>query len=153
MWTLEPDCLGSNPCSITYSYVIQSNLLNLSASLVAQTVKNPPATREMWVRPLGWEDSLEEGMATHSSIPAWRIPTDRGAWRAAVHGVSKSQTQLSRPSTHLTSLFLSFLMTRHRIMELRKSLGGYCENHMNQVNITCLQQSWTILVRYYCHLR
>ena len=97
MWTLEPDCLGSNPCSITYSYVIQSNLRNLSASLVAQTVKNPPATRETWVRPLGWEDSLEEGMATHSSIPAWRIPTDREAWRAAVHGVSKSQTQLSRP--------------------------------------------------------
>ena len=68
MWTLEPDCLGSNPCSITYSYVIQSNLLNLSASLVAQTVKNPPATRETWVRSLGWEDSLEEGMATHYRI-------------------------------------------------------------------------------------
>ena len=38
------------------------------ASLVAQTVKNPPAVRDTWVRSLGWEDPLEEGMATHSSI-------------------------------------------------------------------------------------
>ena len=44
---------------------------------------------------LGWEDHLEEGMATHSSILAWRIPMDRGAWWATVHGVAKSQTQLS----------------------------------------------------------
>ena len=43
-------------------------------SLVAQTVKNPPAMRETWVRSLGWKDPLEEKMATHSSIPAWRIP-------------------------------------------------------------------------------
>ena len=43
-------------------------------SLVAQTVKNLPAIWETWVRFLGWEDSLEEGMATHSSILAWRIP-------------------------------------------------------------------------------
>ena len=44
------------------------------ASVVAQLVKNPPAMRETWVRSLGWEDPLEEGMATHSSILAWRIP-------------------------------------------------------------------------------
>ena len=43
-------------------------------SLVAQTVKNQPAMQETWVRSLGWEDPLEEGMATLSSIPAWRIP-------------------------------------------------------------------------------
>ena len=48
------------------------------ASLVAQMVKNPPAIRETWVRSLGWEDPLEEGMGTHSSILAWRIPMDRG---------------------------------------------------------------------------
>ena len=47
------------------------------ASLVAQTVKSPPAMRETWVRFLGCEDPLEEGMATHSSILAWRIPMDR----------------------------------------------------------------------------
>ena len=44
------------------------------ASLVAQLVKNPPAMREAWVRSLGWEDPLEKGKATHSSILAWRIP-------------------------------------------------------------------------------
>ena len=43
-------------------------------SLVAQLVKNPPAMRETWVRLLGWEDPLEKGKATHSSILAWRIP-------------------------------------------------------------------------------
>ena len=44
------------------------------ASLVAQLVKNPPAMRETWVQSLGWEDPLEKGMATYSSILAWRIP-------------------------------------------------------------------------------
>ena len=58
-------------------------------------VKNPLAVEETWVRSLGWEDTLEEGMATHSSILAWRIPMDREAWRAIVHGVAKSLTQLS----------------------------------------------------------
>ena len=59
---------------------------------MAQTVKNPPAVWETWVQPLGWEDPLEMGMATHSSILAWRIPMDRGAWWATVHGVAKSWT-------------------------------------------------------------
>ena len=53
-------------------------------------VKNPPAMWETWVRSLGWEDLLEEGMATHSSILAWRIPMNRGAWRATVRGVAES---------------------------------------------------------------
>ena len=44
------------------------------ASLVAQLVKNPPAMWETWVQSLGWEDPLEKGKATHSSILAWRIP-------------------------------------------------------------------------------
>ena len=51
--------------------------------------------RETWVQSLGWEDPLEEGMATRSSILAWRIPMDRGAWWATVHGVAKSRTQLN----------------------------------------------------------
>ena len=50
------------------------------------------AMRETWVRSMGWEDPLEEGMATHSSILAWRIPMDRGAWWAKVSRVAKSQT-------------------------------------------------------------
>ena len=57
-----------------------------------QMVNNPSAVRETWVQFLGWEDPLEKGMATLSSILALRIPMDRGAWRATVHGVAKSQT-------------------------------------------------------------
>ena len=57
--------------------------------------KNVPAMWETWIRSLGWEDPLEGGMATHSSILAWRIPMDRGAWQATVHEVSKSWTRLS----------------------------------------------------------
>ena len=56
------------------------------APLVAQLVKNPSTMQETWVQSLGWEDPLEKGKATHTSIPAWRIP-----W--TVHGVTKSWTQ------------------------------------------------------------
>ena len=66
------------------------------ASLVAQMAKNPPAMQETWVRSLGWEDPLEEGMATHSSILAWRIPwTEKpggGVCAATVQGVAESDT-------------------------------------------------------------
>ena len=62
------------------------------ASLVAQMVNNLPALRETWVRSLGRDDPLEEGMATHSSVLAWRIPMDRGTWQATVHGVTESDT-------------------------------------------------------------
>ena len=57
--------------------------------------KNLPAIRETWVWSLGWEDLLEEGVATHSSILAWRILMNRGAWQVTVHGVTKSWTWLS----------------------------------------------------------
>ena len=59
--------------------------------MVAQLVENPLAVWETWVRSLGWDEPLEEGMATHSSILAWRIPMDREAWRATIHGVAKSR--------------------------------------------------------------
>ena len=75
------------------------------ASLVAQTVKNPPAMQENWVRSLGWEDPLEEGIAPHSSVLAGRIPMDRGAWWATVHGVTKGQTRLSTAQNRLQARF------------------------------------------------
>ena len=65
------------------------------SSLAAQSVKNQPAMLETWVRSLGWEDPLEERMAIHSSILAWRILMERGTWQATVYGVAKSWTQLS----------------------------------------------------------
>ena len=55
-------------------------------------VKNLPAVQETWVQSLGWEDPLEESVATYASIIAWRIPMDREAWWATVHWVTKSRT-------------------------------------------------------------
>ena len=71
---------------------VYHRLGDLRVFLVAQTVKNPPAMQEAWVRSLGQEDPLEKEMATHSSILAWRIPLDRGARRATVHRIAMSQT-------------------------------------------------------------
>ena len=95
----EPACNAGDPSSIPGStrspgeergYPFQYSW----ASFMAQTVNNPPAMWDTWVRSLGWEDPLEEGMATHSSILAWRIPMDGGARRASVHRVAKSQIQV-----------------------------------------------------------
>ena len=63
------------------------------------------------VQSLGWEDPLEKEMATHSSILAWRIPMDRGAWRATVLRVSKCWTQLNdfHIFTHLFSKLQQYL--------------------------------------------
>ena len=55
---------------------------------------------ETWVRSLSWDDSLEDGMTTHSTILYQRFPMDRGAWRAIVHGVTKSRTLLSDLAQH-----------------------------------------------------
>ena len=62
---------------------------------MALTVKSLPAMQETQIRSLSWEDPLEKNMASHSSILAWRISTDRGAWWATFHGIAKSQTQWS----------------------------------------------------------
>ena len=65
-------------------------------------LKNPPAMQETPTRFLGWEDPLEEGMAIHSSILAWRIPMDRGDWWATVRGVTESD-MTEHLSTHMFS--------------------------------------------------
>ena len=91
-------------------------------------VKNPLVMRETWVQSLGWEDPLEEGMATHSSIRAWRILMDRGAWWATVQGVArvghdlvtKHSAQTDKEGWPMTRVGLS----GHR---LHKRLGGATE--------------------------
>ena len=67
-------------------------LNNILIKQVAQTANNLPVMQETWVRSLSQEDPLEEGMTTHSSILAWRIPTDRGTWQATVCGVAELNT-------------------------------------------------------------
>ena len=74
-------------------------------ALVPEMVKNPPAMWATWVQSLGWEDRLEEGVATHSSILAWRIPMDRGAWRGP--GGRKESDTTERLSMQLLSEIFS----------------------------------------------
>ena len=68
------------PLRASFSLLVE--LHRQRAFLVAQTVKNPPAMWETCVQSLGWQDPLAEGMATHSSILAWRFPMDWKAWQA-----------------------------------------------------------------------
>ena len=77
---------------------------------MVQTVKNPPAMQETWVQSLGWEDLLEEGMAIHSSIVAWRIPMERGTWQAIVHGVTKESDMAERLSIAFSTVLSKFKM-------------------------------------------
>ena len=80
------------PADHTESLIIFKYGLGLWGFLHGSVVKNLPVTQEMWVQSLGWEDPLKAGMATHSSVLTWGIPMDRGAWRAVVHGITKSQS-------------------------------------------------------------
>ena len=70
-------------------------------------VKNLPEMQETQVPSLGREDPLEEGRATHSSIPAWRIPGTEEPGRATVHGVAKSRTQLNDFSLSLQLIYMN----------------------------------------------
>ena len=92
------------PSKHKYITITNTILISHDSSLVAQTVKNVPAMWEVWVGSLGWEDPLKEGMATHSNILAWRIPTDREAWWAAVYGVAELDLT-ERLSTQHTFLY------------------------------------------------
>ena len=80
-------------------------------------INNLPAMWETWVRSLDWEYPLEQSMATHSIVIAWRNSMDRGAWRATVRRVAKSQTRLSDSAhrsfhSHLEALFSSLSIPR-----------------------------------------
>ena len=72
------------------------------ASLVAQLVKDSSAMRDTWVRSLGWEDPLDTGMATHSSILAWRIP-----WTVWGHRESDTTERVSLSFSHVEIIILN----------------------------------------------
>ena len=129
-------------------------------SLVTQTVKNLPAVQETWVWSLGGEDPLEKAMATHSSILAWKIPMDRGAWQATAHEVTKSLTGLGdwhfhfhgkREQSFLNYAFISSLAYTPLLISLpettvwsteagalRKSLGQVDANEVLTVRVVGL---------------
>ena len=71
------------------------------SSLVAQTVKNPPAKQDTWVRSLGWEDPLERGMATHSSILPWRVPWTEEPVRLQSIGLQRVRHDWATKHTHI----------------------------------------------------
>ena len=77
------------------SLMISWLALHFGASLVAQSVKNLPAMQETHVQSLGWEDSLEKGMATHSNILAWRIPWTEEHGPLQPWGQSETTEQLT----------------------------------------------------------
>ena len=85
---------------------------------MTQMVKNQHAMWETLVRSLGGDDPMEESMATHSSILAWRISEDRGAWQATVHGIAESDTT-ERLST-MSSKFI-YIVARFRVSFLFKT--------------------------------
>ena len=90
------------------------------ASLVGQTVKNLPSMQETWVQSLGWEDPLEKGKATHSSILAWRIP-----WTVYSMGSQKNQTQLNNLAWR--GLGVTILLRFHKMAsDNTKSVGPSC---------------------------
>ena len=98
-----------------YIYADTHIYTNIWTSLLTQHVKNPPAVWETWVWSLGWEDPLEKGMATHSSILAWRI-----SW--TVHGVTKRQTQLR--DFQFTSLHIYICIYKAFLIHFNISCSG-----------------------------
>ena len=98
-WYLRPLVLGTIMLCDKQSSNSEFSKIGLHspihASLVAQMVNDPTELWKTWVWSLVWEDPLEEEMATHSSILAWRIPMDWGAWQATVHGTAKNWMWLS----------------------------------------------------------
>ena len=101
--------------------------------------------RETQVRYLGWEEPLEKGMATHPSIPAWRIPKDRGAWWAMVHEGHKESYMTERLQFHFSGCQG---LVRGWMQE--GSECGNMRNLPNDGNLPCLECIHVnILIEYY----
>ena len=112
---------------------------------------------ETWVRFLAWENPLEEGMATHSSILAWKIPMGRGAWQTVVHGVTKSQTQLS--DFHFPVLYTYgngqyYLRCAYVWAWPKSSFGFFCNSvrkYLNKLFGQCNTNLVSHLIRWFLH--
>ena len=113
-------------------------------SLVAQTVKYPPVMWETWLQSLSWEDSLEEGMATHSNILAWRISMDKGVWMGYSPWGCKESDMTERLSMHprlyhihliWSSVHLYDLSWRHHQSGTQIQKTVYCNTVWNKLNV------------------
>ena len=116
------------------------------ASLVAQLVKNPPVMQETWVGSLGWEDSLEKGKATHSSILTWRIPwtsswgckefdtTERLSLSLSCLDEAEKKHCISEIN-FLKLLFFFFLISVTECTELFKSFECFHMKHCNKMGL------------------
>ena len=109
--------------SVSCNFKLCLIYFTMGASLVPETVKNPPAMQETWVLSLGGEDSLEKGMATHSSILAWRIPWTEELGRLQSSRVENSWTRLSNQHFHFHFTF---------------TIGSG-----NPLQYSCLENPWT----------
>ena len=128
-------------CSWAFKSVLELGQDRLTwAPLVTWMVENLPAMKETWVRTLGQEDPLEEGMATHSSTLTGRIPVDREAWRATVHGVSESQTEW-QVVEQLT----------HRLMWRMVQLGGQQREQRPGDKSECGSVDWETMSNWLKH--
>ena len=90
------NCFSNQPSALAFPKMVSISQWSVMASLVAQLVKNPPAMWETCVRSLGWEDPLEKGTASHSSVLTWRIPR---TVQSTGPKVSESTERLSLPLT------------------------------------------------------
>ena len=116
----ESACNSGDPSSITGSgrsagEGIGCPLQYSWASLVAQVVKNPPAMRETWVQSLGWEDPLEKGKATHSSILAWRIP-----WTDSIQSMGLQRGRHDWATFTCTRNYMHYLVITYNGKESKK---------------------------------
>ena len=109
-------------------------------SLVAQMVKNPPAMQETWVQFLGWEDLLEKGMATHSSILAWRIPLTEEPGRLQSVG---SQRGIQLSNFHFPYLCMLLLLLSH-FSHVRLCASPYMAAHQAPLSLGfSRQEHWS----------
>ena len=118
--TITYSCTGESRAGFVSKIFLMLNslLLLFGASPVAQLVKNMPTEQETPVWFLGWEDSPEESMATHSRTPAWRIPMVRGAWRATVPSLKSCPTLCDPVDCYVSPLSFSVHgISQARILE------------------------------------
>ena len=122
-------------------YSHNSYYLSKQTSLVAQTVKNLPAMQETWVHFLGWENPLEQEMATHSSILAWRIPWTEEPGRLQSIGQQIVKTRLSDFRTHIHTI--RKIEMRERLTSYKRATRGNLVNTILFCILTLVENMWT----------